>query len=111
MQISRRLDGASIDVLEETPFRFRLPRQGLGHHRVGRVRSRKQALRSVNARRPRRDLERDAILVHVASASRQGLAVEAPEAYKDVDAVVEAAEGAGLSRPMARLAPLGVVKG
>jgi tRNA-splicing ligase RtcB (3'-phosphate/5'-hydroxy nucleic acid ligase) len=73
------------------------------------VRSRKQALRSVNATRPRRDLERDAILVR--AASRQALAEEAPEAYKDVDAVVEAAEGAGLSRRVARLAPLGVMKG
>jgi tRNA-splicing ligase RtcB len=39
------------------------------------------------------------------------LAEEAPEAYKDVCAVVEAAEGAGLCRRVARLVPLGVVKG
>jgi tRNA-splicing ligase RtcB len=78
-------------------------------HGAGRVRSRTQALRSVNATRLRRDLERDGILVR--AASRQGLAEEAPAAYKDVDAVVEAAEGAGLSRRVARLVPLGVVKG
>jgi tRNA-splicing ligase RtcB (3'-phosphate/5'-hydroxy nucleic acid ligase) len=40
-----------------------------------------------------------------------GLAEETPEAYKDVNAVVEAAEGAGLCRKVARLVPLGVVKG
>ena len=46
----------------------------------------------------------------IAEAVR-GLAEEAPEAYKDVNAVVEAAEGAGLCRKVARLVPLGVVKG
>ena len=44
-------------------------------------------------------------------ASARGLAEETPQAYKDVNAVVEAAEGAGLCRKVARLVPLGVVKG
>jgi len=44
-------------------------------------------------------------------ASARGLAEEAPEAYKDVTEVVEAAEGAGLCRKVARLVPLGVIKG
>ncbi len=43
--------------------------------------------------------------------SWRGLAEETPEAYKDVTAVVEASEGAGLCRKVARLVPLGVVKG
>jgi tRNA-splicing ligase RtcB len=47
----------------------------------------------------------------VRGASARGLAEESPEAYKDVSAVVEAAEGAGLCRAVARLVPLGVVKG
>jgi tRNA-splicing ligase RtcB len=41
----------------------------------------------------------------------KGLAEEAPEAYKDVDAVVDVCEQAGLARAVARLRPLGVVKG
>ena len=40
-----------------------------------------------------------------------GLAEEAPEAYKDVQEVVEACEGAGLSRKVARMRPLAVMKG
>ena len=43
--------------------------------------------------------------------SRHGITEEAPEAYKDVDAVVRVVEGAGLARRVARLCPLGVVKG
>jgi tRNA-splicing ligase RtcB len=73
------------------------------------VRSRKQALRSTDGRQLRRDLQRAGILVR--ATSTQGLAEEAPDAYKDVDAVVEAAQGAGLSKRVARLVPLGVVKG
>jgi len=44
-------------------------------------------------------------------ASARGLAAETPGAYKDVNAVVRAAEGGGLCRKVARLVPLGVVKG
>jgi len=36
---------------------------------------------------------------------------EVPEAYKDIDDVIDVVEGAGLSRRVARLRPLGVVKG
>jgi tRNA-splicing ligase RtcB len=43
--------------------------------------------------------------------SWRGLAEETPEAYKDVTAVVEASQGAGLCRTVARLTPVGVVKG
>ena len=50
-------------------------------------------------------------LVVVRGASARALAAEAPEAYKDVTQVVAAAEGAGLCRAVARLVPLGVVKG
>ena len=41
----------------------------------------------------------------------RGVAEEAPGAYKDVEAVVDAAEGAGLARKVARLEPLVCVKG
>ena len=78
-------------------------------HGAGRVMSRHQAARSVTGPQLRRRLEGQGIAVRGASA--RGLAEEAPEAYKDVTQVVAAAEGAGLCRKVARLVPLGVVKG
>jgi tRNA-splicing ligase RtcB len=47
----------------------------------------------------------------VKSPSPRGVAEEAPGAYKDVDAVVDAADAAGLSRKVAKLVPLVCVKG
>jgi tRNA-splicing ligase RtcB len=47
----------------------------------------------------------------VRAGSRRGRAEEAPFSYKDVDAVVATVEQAGLARRVARLVPLGVVKG
>ena len=78
-------------------------------HGAGRVMSRHQAQHTVNGTQLRRRLEAAGIAVRGASA--RGLAEETPEAYKDVNAVVEAAEGGGLCRKVARLVPLGVVKG
>jgi tRNA-splicing ligase RtcB len=78
-------------------------------HGAGRLQSRKQAAKAITGKELRRRLERQGIAVRGASA--RGLAEESPEAYKDVSAVVEAAEGAGLCRAVARLVPLGVVKG
>jgi tRNA-splicing ligase RtcB len=78
-------------------------------HGAGRVMSRHQAARSITGPQLRRQLERQGIAVRGASA--RGLAEETPQAYKDVTQVVEAAEGAGLCRKVARLVPLGVVKG
>lgn len=78
-------------------------------HGAGRVQSRKQATKAVRGQDPRRQLEAQDIVVR--GASRRGLAEEMPAAYKDVSDVVESAAGAGLCRPVARLAPLGVVKG
>jgi tRNA-splicing ligase RtcB len=63
----------------------------------------------VSGRQLRADLEARGIAVR--GASWRGLAEEAPEAYKDVSEVVEVAERAGLCRKVARLVPLGVVKG
>ncbi|MFG2012088.1 RtcB family protein [Micromonospora sp. NPDC048868] len=78
-------------------------------HGAGRVQSRKQAVRSERGLDPRAQLEARDIAVR--GASRRGLAEEMPAAYKDVSAVVAAAEGAGLCRKVARLVPVGVVKG
>jgi tRNA-splicing ligase RtcB len=49
--------------------------------------------------------------VEVRAGSMSGLAEEAPEAYKDVESVVNVADGAGISRKVARTRPLAVVKG
>jgi len=78
-------------------------------HGAGRVMSRHQALRTVRGPELRRRLAAAGVAVRGASA--RGLAEEAPEAYKDVNAVVTTAERAGLCRKVARLVPLGVVKG
>jgi tRNA-splicing ligase RtcB len=78
-------------------------------HGAGRLQSRHQAARSIGGKQLRRRLEQQGIAVR--GSSVRGLAEEAPEAYKDVTAVIEAAEGAGLCRAVARLQPLGVVKG
>ena len=78
-------------------------------HGAGRVQSRHQAARHTNADALRRGLEQAGILVR--GSSRRGLAEEKPEAYKDIDAVIETSHRAGLARKVARLIPLGVVKG
>jgi tRNA-splicing ligase RtcB (3'-phosphate/5'-hydroxy nucleic acid ligase) len=78
-------------------------------HGAGRVQSRHQAARHTNADALRRDLEQQGILVR--GSSRRGLAEEKPAAYKDIDAVIETSHQAGLARKVARLIPLGVVKG
>jgi tRNA-splicing ligase RtcB len=78
-------------------------------HGAGRSLSRTAARKQVGGAELRRDLERRGIVVR--SPSNKGLAEEAPFAYKDVDAVVEVVERAGLARRVARLVPLGVVKG
>jgi tRNA-splicing ligase RtcB len=78
-------------------------------HGAGRVLSRHRAARAVGGREVRARLEAGGIAVR--PKSLRGLAEETPEAYKDVSAVVAASEGAGLCRRVARLVPLGVVKG
>jgi tRNA-splicing ligase RtcB len=78
-------------------------------HGAGRVWSRHHARREVNGKQLRAELEAAGIAVR--PSSWRGLAEEAPAAYKDVTAVVAASEGAGLARTVARLVPIGVVKG
>jgi len=78
-------------------------------HGAGRVMSRHQAACPITGPQLRQRLQHQGIVV--CGASARGLAEETPEAYKDVTQVVAAAEGAGLCRSVARLVPLGVVKG
>ena len=78
-------------------------------HGAGRAMSRHQARKRWRDRRIVDDLAARGILVR--SPSLRGIAEEAPGAYKDVSAVVEASEHAGLARRVARLVPHVVVKG
>ena len=78
-------------------------------HGAGRQMSRHAALRQVRGEALRHELESAGIAVRGTSA--RGLAEEAPLAYKDIDEVVMTCERAGLARRVARLRPLGVVKG
>lgn len=82
---------------------------GSSCHGAGRVMSRSQAKHTVRGEQLRERLERAGI--HVRAGSLPGLAEEAPEAYKDVNQVVETVVGAGIARKVARLVPVAVVKG
>jgi tRNA-splicing ligase RtcB len=78
-------------------------------HGAGRVMSRAQAKREVRGDRLKAELEQAG--VRVRASSLPGLAEEAPQAYKDVDRVIEAVCGAGIAKKVARLRPVAVVKG
>jgi tRNA-splicing ligase RtcB len=82
---------------------------GSSCHGSGRLMSRHEAKRNVRGEQLRRDLEAQGI--HIRAGSMSGLAEEAPQAYKDVNQVVEAVVGAGIARKVARLRPLAVIKG
>jgi tRNA-splicing ligase RtcB len=78
-------------------------------HGAGRAMSRHEALRRWKGRQVIDELAARGIIVR--SPSPRGVAEEAPGAYKDVGAVVDAADRAGLSRKIAKLEPLVCVKG
>jgi tRNA-splicing ligase RtcB len=78
-------------------------------HGAGRVLSRHQAIKQAKGRAIYRELEDQGIFVM--SKGRSTLAEEMPEAYKDVSDVVDVVHNAGISSKVARLRPMGVVKG
>ena len=78
-------------------------------HGAGRAMSRHAALRQWSGRKIQDDLRAQGIFIR--SPSTRGIAEEAPGAYKDVGAVVTAAEHAGLAKRVARLRPLICIKG
>jgi tRNA-splicing ligase RtcB len=82
---------------------------GSACHGAGRRMSRHAALRSWRGRRLVDDLRERGILIR--AVGMRGVAEEAPGAYKDVAAVVEAAHRAGLAKKVARLVPRICVKG
>lgn len=82
---------------------------GSACHGAGRLLSRTAVRKGKDAREEQRKLEAMGILVR--SESRDGILEELPEAYKDVDEVIEVMDGAGIAKKVARLRPMGVIKG
>ena len=78
-------------------------------HGAGRVMSRTAAKKSAYAANARQRLEDQGIIVR--SESLDGITEEIPEAYKDVDEVIDVVVNAGLAKRVARLKPIGVIKG
>jgi tRNA-splicing ligase RtcB len=78
-------------------------------HGAGRLLSRRQAIKMAKGRAIHRELEDKGIFVQ--SRGKNTLKEEISEAYKDVSLVVEAVHMAGLAKKVARLRPLGVIKG
>jgi len=78
-------------------------------HGAGRLMSRSAAIRNSRGRSISRELENKGIIVK--STGRETLAEEMPEAYKDVNEVVGVVDGAGISKRVCRMRPLGVIKG
>ncbi len=78
-------------------------------HGAGRVMSRTKAREKVHGRTLKQALESQGIIIK--TDSTVGLAEEAPEVYKDIEAVIACVQGAGLAAKVARLKPLAVIKG
>jgi tRNA-splicing ligase RtcB len=78
-------------------------------HGAGRVLSRAAAIKASKGRVIRREMEERGVLVM--AAAKGTLAEEIPEAYKNIDEVVNVVHGAGLSRKAARLRAIGCIKG
>lgn len=78
-------------------------------HGAGRLLSREAAIRRFDKNRVIQQLREKGI--YVKAATKEGIIEEAPGAYKNVDDVVRIADGAGISRLVARLVPIGVMKG
>ncbi len=82
---------------------------GSSCHGAGRQISRRKAKKSIKGATLREQLEARGIVVR--AGSMKGLAEEAPFAYKDVEAVVDVVEAAGIARKVVRVEPIAVIKG
>jgi tRNA-splicing ligase RtcB len=78
-------------------------------HGAGRAMSRTAAVKDAAGRRIDKELEARGVIAR--AQSRKGLAEEQPKAYKNVDDDVEVVHRAGLSHKVARMRPIGVIKG
>lgn len=82
---------------------------GSSCHGAGRTMSRSKAKKLIWGEDLRKELQ--SLGIHIRAGSMAGLAEEAPQAYKDVDEVVEVVHGAGIASKVARLRPIAVIKG
>jgi tRNA-splicing ligase RtcB len=82
---------------------------GSACHGAGRVLSRSASKKGTSAKEIQKELESRGIIVE--SLTREGLTEERPEAYKDIESVVDVVHRAGLASRVARLKPIGVIKG
>src|ERR1700730_9336113 len=78
-------------------------------HGAGRAMSRTAAVKDAGNRKIEKELEAPGVIAR--AQSRKGLAEEQPRAYKNVDDVVEVVHLANLSKKVARMRPIGVIKG
>jgi len=78
-------------------------------HGAGRVSSRSAMVRTLKSEQVKSELERKGILIK--AASWKGVVEEAPQAYKEIDEVARVSDEAGIGKRVARLVPLGVIKG
>jgi tRNA-splicing ligase RtcB len=82
---------------------------GSACHGAGRTMSRSRAKKEISGPELKQRLQRMGIVVE--GGSLAGLVEEAPEAYKDIDVVVDVVHRAGIARKVARLRPVAVIKG
>ncbi len=89
----------------------RVMREAFGStcHGAGRMMSRASATRKYSVNEIRQELE--ARGVYIKASTKDGILEEAPGAYKNIDEVIAVVKGAGLSKPVAKLRPIGVMKG
>ena len=78
-------------------------------HGAGRTMSRREATRTISGQEVINDLRSKGIIIKC--WSMRGIAEEAPQAYKDIDKIVGVVHNAGLSKKVAKLVPLAVIKG
>lgn len=78
-------------------------------HGAGRVMSRSQAIRTLDPEKIKQDLKTQGI--EIETGSQKGISEEAPQAYKDIDEVAKVSNELGIGKIIARLKPLGVMKG
>ncbi|MFV2014903.1 MAG: RtcB family protein, partial [Candidatus Heimdallarchaeota archaeon] len=78
-------------------------------HGAGRVMSRTKALKMFTSREINNQLKQKKI--YIRSHSRKGLVEEAPQVYKNVDEVIKVSHNVGIGQKVARMVPIGVLKG
>jgi len=78
-------------------------------HGAGRVMSRSKAHKTIKPEQVKKEMQNKDIILE--SNSIAGIVTEAPQVYKDIDEVIKVSAEVGLAKPVARLVPLGVIKG